>query len=64
MFDALNVQSVFCGEDHTLAIVRGDVGNLFSWGSNKKCQCGHSASKKKLDLPTRVPHFLNQKVPH
>jgi alpha-tubulin suppressor-like RCC1 family protein len=58
-----NVQAVFCGEDHTLAIVRLEVGNLFSWGSNRKCQCGHPASRKKLDVPTAVPHFLQKKVP-
>jgi alpha-tubulin suppressor-like RCC1 family protein len=57
-----NVQAVFCGDDHTLAIVRRDVGNLFSWGLNRKCQCGHPASKKKLDLPEPVPHFLQKKV--
>jgi alpha-tubulin suppressor-like RCC1 family protein len=61
-FYTRNLQAVFCGDDHTLAIVRRDANNIFSWGSNKKCQCGHPATMKKLDLPTPVPHFLNKKV--
>jgi alpha-tubulin suppressor-like RCC1 family protein len=56
------MQAVSCGAEHTLAIVRGDVNNLFSWGLNKKCQCGHPASRRKLDLPSPVPSFQLKKV--
>ena len=55
-------QAVFCGADHTLAITRNSVKNLYSWGLNKKCQCGHPASRRKLDSPTPVPGLIDKKV--
>jgi alpha-tubulin suppressor-like RCC1 family protein len=55
-------QAVFCGVDHTLAITRNPAQNLYSWGLNKKCQCGHPASRRKLDSPTPVPRLHDKKV--
>lgn len=48
------VKSVSIGAGHVLAIVHEPAAKVYSWGHNKKGQCGH-AGKNTIPHPTPVP---------